>query len=202
MGLPVLRLQGNMKTIWWTIFLLAPLTLCAQPDTSLLLEGYAGFTYKSGFQYHQSGIRLLSHTPIKQSRLEVVTEAFVLDQGFAQILVGTAYQISSSWSFSTLIGLTNTPINPLRLGVSTHLKEKGWEGLGVFQWGPESSYFYVGKWVLNIKKAGLGVRTQRFLNTGLYVDYQIATPLLIWVQPGYDMELKRHLTAFGISAFL
>lgn len=167
-------------------------------NNRILIDGYT--SVKLGdFDYLQSGARILVTIPTKVDWLTITSESFVLDQGFAQSLVGTEFKMSESLFVSTLIGIANNPDNPLRLGTSALLINKKTEGLLVYQWGPKSSYFYIAKWAFKIKDFGVGLRAQRFLNTGLYLDSKINKKMTIWTQIGKDLEFDHSSIALGLT---
>lgn len=164
----------------------------------ILLDTYSSATLDS-FSHLQSGMRILVSIPTKKDWLSITSESFVLDQGFGQSLIGTEFKVSKSLFISTLIGISNNPENPLRLGTSARYTNKKTQGLLVYQWGPETSYFYIAKWTFKIKNFNIGARSQRFLNTGVYLDYHFNKTLSVWSQVGKDLEFNYNSIALGLT---
>ncbi len=117
-------------------------------------------------------------------------------------MIGTEVKLHDNLLLGTIIGLTNTAKNPLRLGVSLIIPLEKMEALAVHQYGPKSSYFYIARLVYLGEKSSFGLRTQCFLNTCLYADYNIADRVQIWRQSGFDLEFENFSTCLGLRANL
>lgn len=180
-----------------TVFLL-PWVLIAQ-GSHTIIDGYTAMSIEHGLKYSQTAIRILNSIPTNKKLVNLSIEAFILEKGFAQVLIGPEFQVGKSTYISILIGLANNLKNPVRLGTSILTLQKKWEGLTVVQWGPESDYFYVAKLVYKIGKVGLGFRSQRHLTTGLYIDYSLSKKTSLWTQSGYDFEFHSYGNAIGIK---
>ncbi|MBL4707354.1 MAG: hypothetical protein JKY48_02815 [Flavobacteriales bacterium] len=179
------------------IFFSLPLISVGQKNY-VLLDAYSSATINC-INHLQSGMRILVSIPTKKDWLGITSESFVLDQGFGQSLIGTEFKVSKSLFISTLIGISNNPENPFRLGTSARYISPKIEGLLVYQWGPKTDYFYIAKWTFKVKNFNIGARSQRFLNTGIYLNYHLNKILSIWSQVGKDFELKNNTIALGIS---
>ena len=178
------------------------LTSFAQESNNhILLDGFtAAKVSEKSWVYNQTGFRMLASSPTGLKNVNIAAEAFVVDQGFAQGLIGLEFRIAKILYFTTLVGIANTPQNPLRLGTSLHLRHHKLEALTVYQWCPQSDYFYVGKLAYRLNKISLGIRSQRFLNTGVYVDYSISRHLTLWTQAGHNFEVKGQSIAIGLTS--
>lgn len=190
----------NQKHLLLVLLAFIQISLYAQHTTDLFIQGTTGFGFpkNESAEYLQSELLITSSTRFTDL-LSLELSSIIVDQGSADAIIGVGFQVTPSLRLIPGIGLTNNPINPLRLGVSVDYFTKDYTGLGIFKWGPETSYFYFYEFVKKINKFELGIRGERFMLNGIHLGYNPKPYFLIFTSPGYDFEFKETRLAVGIA---
>jgi len=97
------------------------------------------------------------------------------------------------------VGIATNDINPLVLSAGFTYFSPSFYSIGFYEWGPETSYFYIHQWVYTVKKFEIGIRGQRFKNDGLHIGFKLGKYVTMILNPGYDFEFEQTVIAGGIN---
>ena len=164
---------------------------------TISLEGASTFDLNNDFDYLNTELRLYSWISLNQHiDLEII--ALTVDNAIGQILVGPGVPLFGNLRFTGQVGIATNAKNPLRMAGSLSYVVPDFVGVMLYEWGPETSYFYKYLFIYTLDKWDLGIRGQRFRNNGIFFGYKLNEHLQAYLHPGYDFEFDRTTAAFGL----
>lgn len=174
--------------------------LYAQHTTSIFIQETSaiGFPKNSAADYVESELLITTSTRFTDF-LSLELSSIIVDQGAADAVIGIGMQVTPNLRLIPAIGLANNSVNPLRLGFSSDYFSEKYTGMGIFKWGPETSYYYFYELITKIKKYEIGFRGERYVANGLHLGYNIKPYFLVFTSPGYDFEYEEYRVALGLA---